>query len=220
MLETVATREHESVKTDKTSAKGFMSKGDFYRVCREWHGYLSAFAFFALLLFSVTGILLNHPGWLQGARPEPVETTLQLTAGDLEDVRSAASPEKALAAIVDSRAPLAGAFRSGEIVGDEVYVNMQGVRGRTDIAGDLQSGAVSVYVERESLVGVLNGLHRAEHAGDAWRLLVDVIAVVFIVMALIGFALFLSLRFRLRRAVAIMAATVLLMAGVFGFLVA
>ena len=35
-----------------------------YRQCRAWHGYLSAFAFIALMFFSATGILLNHPDWI------------------------------------------------------------------------------------------------------------------------------------------------------------
>lgn len=192
-----------------------MTKGDFYRICREWHGYLSAVAFFALILFSATGILLNHPGLLQGAAPEPVETSLALTADELAEVRTADTPERAFAEIVGSHTDLTGSFRSGEIIGDDVYINLQGVRGRTSITGDLASGAVDVYIERETFVGVLNGLHRAEHAGDAWRLLVDIVAIVFIAMAVIGLALFLSLRFRLRRAVMIMAAAFIVMIATF-----
>lgn len=208
--------ECEIVNRDDDASKR-MTKGDFYRICRVWHGYLSAVAFFALILFSVTGILLNHPGLLQGASPRPIETSLVLTPDELAEVTSADAPANALVDIVGARAGLAGAFRSSEIIGDDVYINMQGVRGRSDITGNLQSGEVDVYVERESFIGVLNGLHRAERAGDVWRLLVDVLAIVFIAMALIGLALFLSLRFRVRRAAAIMAATLVLMIGVFAF---
>ena len=198
-----------------TRPKRQISKGDFYRACREWHGYLSAFAFFALILFSATGILLNHPGLLQNASPEPFEATLSLTGSELVAVESAAAPAQALAAIMDSRAQLIGSFRSGEVIGDDIYVNMQGVRGRTDITGNLQTGAVTIYVERENIVGILNGLHRAEHAGYTWRLLVDLIAISFIAMALVGFALFLSLRFRVRSALAIMASSLMLMIAAF-----
>lgn len=184
-----------------------MTKGDFYRICREWHGYLSAIAFLALILFAGTGILLNHPGLLEGQAPEPLEASLVLSEAELSAIATANDPASALAETVASHTRVTGAFRSGEVIGDDVYVNMVGVRGRSDITANLETGAVDVYTDRESLVGVLNGLHRAEHAGDAWRLFVDIIAVVFIVMALIGFALFLSLRFRVRRAMAIMAVT-------------
>lgn len=201
----------------ETTSSPFMSKGDFYRLCREWHGYLSAVAFFALILFSATGILLNHPGLLQGASPPPVETSLVLTEAERAAVKASDEPQRALADIVDARASLTGSFRSGEVFGDDIYVNLQGVRGRSDITGNLSTGDVDIYIERETMIGVLNGLHRAEHAGDAWRLLVDILAGVFIAMALIGLALFLSLRFRLRRATIIMATTLVLMSAVFIF---
>ena len=49
-----------------------MSSGDFFRVCRWLHGYLSAFAFLSLMLFSATGLILNHPGRVPN-RTEPIE---------------------------------------------------------------------------------------------------------------------------------------------------
>ena len=61
----------------------------------------------------------------------------------------------------------------------------------------------------------LNNLHRAEHAGPAWRFLVDAIAVVLIVLSIIGYAIFLSLRFRLTTALALTAGSLILMGAVF-----
>ena len=74
--------------TDESAApkRGF-SKSDFYRLCREWHGYLSALAFAALIFFSATGILLNHPGLLGGKAPAPVEKTFTLDAAQIAAVR-------------------------------------------------------------------------------------------------------------------------------------
>jgi len=202
---------------NETAPKRAFLKADFYRVCREWHGYLSALAFLALIFFSATGILLNHPGLLQGEPPAPVETTFTLTAEEIAGVRTAPAPGAALAEIAGARAELAGAYRSGEVAGDDVYANMQGVRGRSDVTGSLRTGEVRVYIEREGAVGVLNGLHRGEHAGSAWQLLIDVMAIVFIAMSVIGFLLFLSLRFRLRTALALMTASLIVMVGVVVF---
>ena len=56
-------------------------KGEFYRLARDWHGYLSALAFLALIFFASTGVLLNHPGLLQGEPPAPVETAFTLDTG-------------------------------------------------------------------------------------------------------------------------------------------
>lgn len=200
----------------KSEGRAF-SKGDVYRVCRQWHGYLSAFAFLALIFFAATGILLNHPGLLEGQPPPPVEHTVTLTAEQIATVKAAAEPGLELATVVGAMTELSGSYRSGEIAGDDVYANLQGVRGRSDLTGNLATGEIRIYSERESAVGLLNGLHRGEHAGDAWRALIDVMAGAFIVMSLIGYALFLSLRFRLRTALALTAASLLAMAGLFVF---
>lgn len=193
------------------------SKGDLYRTCREWHGYLSAFAFLALICFSATGILLNHPGLLEGPPLPPLEKTLTLNAEEIATVKAAPEPGLALAKLAGAKSELPGTYRSGEIAGDEVYANLQGVRGRTDVTGSLITGEVRIYSERESVVGILNGLHRGEHAGSAWRALIDVMAGVFILMSLVGFALFLSLRFRLGKALALMAASLVVMASLIVF---
>jgi uncharacterized protein len=204
---------------DRAPPKNGFSKGDFYRLCREWHGYLSALAFLALIFFSATGILLNHPGWLQGRASEPVETTLKLTAAEIAQVRGAAAPPEELARLAAAKAPLAGAFREGDVAGDDVFVRMQGVRGFSDVRGNLVSGEVTVYVEREPAVGVMNGLHRGEHAGTAWRLAIDVLAGLLIVTSLIGFILFLSLRFRLTTSLVLIAGSVIVLGGLFVFTV-
>ena len=58
-------------------------KIEFYRQSRLWHGYLSAFAFIALIFFSVTGLLLNHPEWLKREDARPQETRFILPASGM-----------------------------------------------------------------------------------------------------------------------------------------
>jgi hypothetical protein len=90
----------------------------------------------------------------------------------------------------------------GDLVGDELFVRAQGVRGTTFLQANLRSGMVEVTTETESALSVLNELHRAERAGKSWRLAVDVIAIVLLVSSLIGYLIFLSMRgARLRTAV-------------------
>jgi hypothetical protein len=212
-----AQRRARSMTDDTRATKGGFSKPDFYRLCREWHGYLSAAAFLALVFFSVTGILLNHPGLLQGEQPAPVETMFTLTAEEVAAIQAAPAPAAALAELARARTDLAGAFRDGEVVGEDVYANLQGARGRSNVTGNLRTGEVRIYIEREDAIGVLNALHRGEHAGRVWRLLIDLTAALFIVMSVIGFILFLSLRFRLRTALVLTTASLIVMIGVFMF---
>ncbi|HEV7690584.1 MAG TPA: PepSY-associated TM helix domain-containing protein [Hyphomonadaceae bacterium] len=200
--------------TDGNPPRRF-SKGDFYKLCREWHGYLSALAFIALIFFAATGLLLNHPGLLGGGAAEPVERAFKLDAAQIAAVRAAPVPGEALAKIAATKVGLAGAYSDGDVSGDDVFVRLQGVRGTSDVRGNLATGEVSVYVERAPAVGVLNELHRGERAGAAWRFAIDVIAALLIVTSLIGFVLFLSLRFRLRTSLVLMGLSAIVLIGLF-----
>ena len=192
-----------------------MTKAEFYRLCRDWHGYLSAFAFLALLFFAATGILLNHPEWLGGTAPEPVEMEFTLSPEETAGIGSAAEPARRLTEIAAGRTELAGTFRDGEAVGADVFARLQGVSGLTDVRANLETGAVTVFVEKAAPLTVLNELHRGEHAGGAWRLAIDIMGGVLIALSLLGYAIFLSLRFRVRTALALTAASAIVFGGLF-----
>ncbi len=175
-------------------------KGEFFRQCRLWHGYLSACAFIALLFFALTGLSLNHPGWLKSP-PLPLQQgSDQLTAVELAQVKTAADPGAMLTRIVGGRTKLAGVYKDSDAAGPNLFVRLQGVRGASDLVADLRSGQVSVTVEGTSTVEIFDALHRGEKASAAWRLLIDIFAIVMIAVSLIGYMLFLSLRRRWRTA--------------------
>jgi hypothetical protein len=83
------------------------------------------------------------------------------------------------------------------------------------LRGNLATGEVSIYVERAPTVGIMNELHRGERAGAPRRLAIDVIAALLIATSLIGFVLFLSLRFRLRTSRALMGLGAAVLIGLF-----
>lgn len=195
------------------------TRGDVYRQARIWHGYLSALAFLALIFFSATGILLNHPDWLQSDPVAPSEQAFTLAPEDLARVRAAPDPPAEIAKLAAGRLDLAGAYRSGETAGKDVFIRMDGVRGLSDIRADLETGEVAAVVERYPAIPVLNGLHRAEHSGQAWRLAVDAIAILLIVTSLLGLVLFLSLRFRLATSLALIGASLVILGAIFVFAV-
>lgn len=197
----------------------FLTKGEFYRQCRLWHGYLSAFSFLALLFFSVTGIFLNHPDWPKVHLPEAVQRTIVLTPAELAQVKASVEPAPVIARLIGEKMRLRGAFKDGEVSGSDVFIRLQGVRGNSDLRGNIQTGKIDVVVEPHHPLAIVNDLHRAEQAGWPWRLFVDLLAGLLIVMSLIGFILFLSLRFRLRTALILMASSVLVMGGLYVFTV-
>jgi hypothetical protein len=84
---------------------------------------------------------------------------------------------------------------------------MQGVRGLTDLRASLVTGQVKVVVEPAPTLSIVNELHRGERAGPSWRLFIDATAIILVVLSIIGYLIFLSLRFRLRTALLLTAAS-------------
>jgi hypothetical protein len=193
------------------------NKSEFFRWCRIVHGWLSAFAFLMLLFFSVTGILLNHPEWGNGSKIKPVEKQFTLSAKQIELIRSAQVPAEALAVTSAKEIVLVGAYSDGDLVGSDLFARLRGVRGLTDIHANLRTGLVIAIIEPAPTGRLLNELHRAEHAGKIWRLVVDAIAVVLILMSVIGYMIFLSLRFRMRTALVLTAVSAIGVWGIFAF---
>jgi len=179
-----------------------------YRQCRIWHGYLSAFAFAALLFFSATGLMLNHPDLFAGEKPPIQESRFELAPEQLQALRESATPGEVLARIAADHAKLYGDYKDGTAAGDEVFALLQGVRGSSDVRANLADGSVVVTSEGAATLDQLNALHRGESTGAVWRASIDIVAILMIVVALAGYAIFLSMSGKLRTALLISASSV------------
>jgi len=164
-----------------------------YRQCRLWHGYLSAFAFIVLLFFSVTGILLNHPGWFVAERPRSEPVRITLTPAQLQELHAAQRPAERLVTMLAKQTTIYGEYEDGDAEQGQIMVRLRGARGSSDINANLGDGSVMIVTERATTTGMLNALHRGEHAGASWRLFIDIAAGVLIVLSLLGYAIFFSL---------------------------
>jgi hypothetical protein len=188
------------VKADPASrARPAKWKGVLYRQARDWHGYLSAFAFLALIFFALTGLLLNHPEWFAG-RPDPAskDVTVQLAPAELAAARKAKDPARAFADVVGAKTHLVGGFQSGEIVDDQVMLRFESPKGASDVTVDLATGAAEVTVTKARLIDLINELHRGKNAGKTWKAVIDASAILVLALSVIGYVLFFTLRFRLR----------------------
>lgn len=204
------------MKTDaKPKSRPASWKGEFYRQSRVWHGYLSALAFLALIFFAGTGLLLNHPEWTSRKADRPTrDQVLTLSRDELDRAKAAADPSRALIAAIGKRARLLGAFQSGEVVDGQALLRLEGPRGSTDVTVDMTTGATELSVQPARLVKTLTDLHRGKNAGKAWKLVIDLTAVVVLALSVIGYLLFFSLRLRLRTSLLLTAASLLVLAGV------
>jgi hypothetical protein len=202
------------VKQDRSKPHPASWKGELYRQSRLWHGYLSAFAFLALIFFAGTGLVLNHPEWTPSNERASQAVKLTLPPAELAAAKAAANPSRALAAAVGRHARLLGAYQSGEVTDGEAMLRLEGPRGATDVTVEMASGATEVSVQHARLVDTLDDLHRGKNAGQAWRLVIDLTAAAVLALSIIGYVLFFTLRFRLRTALILTAASLVALVGV------
>jgi len=207
------------VSTSEADKRRAFDRGAMFRTCRMLHGYFSAFAFMALLFFSVTGILLNHPEWFASYEPAEHQATATLSRSDLDRVLASPDPGRAIAATVGARTPLHGDFSSADRMGDEMLVRLDGPKGASDLNVNLVTGEVRARVTTASLTSILLDLHRGKNSGLAWRWLIDVTGGLILLLSVIGFVLFFSLRFRLRNSLILTAAGLAVLIAVAAVLV-
>jgi hypothetical protein len=187
----------------------------FYNQCRHWHGYLSAFAFLALIFFSATGILLNHPEWLNEEEADPVAVTAQLPQGEITSALASADPGAALGLLAAGHMTLLGAYSSADIGGGEAFLRFESVKGSSDVSIDLKSGAARGRVRAADMLTVLDDLHRGKNVGAAWRWVIDLAGVIVLLLSLVGYVLFFMFRFRLRVGLALTAISLVAMVAIF-----
>ena len=199
---------------------GAIRSGDLFRWCRWLHGYLSAFAFLSLMFFSATGILLNHPEWMRAARPAETKAQTTLDAKTLAAARAVEEPGPILAKAIAAATPLLGELKSAEVAGEEVFLRLEGPKGSSDAIVDMTTGVTEVTVERASTLTLLNELHKGRGSGAPWKAFIDISGVIFLLLSLIGYVIFFSLRLRWRSSLVVTGVSLLAMGAVIIWLVA
>jgi hypothetical protein len=196
--------------------KASLDRPDLFRLVREWHGYLSAVAFVVLLFFAATGIVMNHPGWTDNHLPDLIQRPFTLTPAEIVTIRSNPDPGQTLVKTAERHiGKLKGGFRDGQLDGDDAFVRLQGASSNTDLHGDLKTGKVEVTIVPAGRLDLLNNLHRGDRAGKLWQALVDASGILMILVSLLGYILFLSMRFRVKTALIITGTTIAALVAVF-----
>lgn len=186
-----------------------------YSLCRQWHGYLSAFAFLALIFFSASGILLNHPEWLSEAESPSRTITGSIAAAGLTEARKAADPGAALGQLAARALPVLGAYSSADIDAQQAFLRFEGVKGSSDLTIDLSNGVARGRVRPSDFLTIMDDLHRGKNVGRVWQGVIDAAGAIILALSILGFVLFFALRFRLRTALTLTAASLAAMAAIF-----
>ncbi len=160
-----------------------------------WHWISAAVSLIGMVLFSVTGITLNHAADIP-TTPVVVRSQSQMPAAALASLQSAAQqaadgstgvamPDQAAAWLAEAlQVRVAG--QPVEWSDDEAYVSLPRPGGDAWINVDLATGQVERETTNRGVVSYLNDLHKGRHAGAAWSLFLDVFAVACLLFSLTG----------------------------------
>ncbi len=172
-------------------------KSDFYRYSRHVHAWLSAFAFLSLIFFAGTGLFLNNTDWFAS---EPEEVSLQVTVPTdvLAQAKTVENPAPLLLEAIRKASPqtLSGAFKSSDLIDNELDMRLDGAKGHTDITIALDSGLTEITIKPESVLDTLKNLHKGKNVGTVWKLIIDISAIIILILSIAGYILFFSLRKR------------------------
>ena len=159
----------------------------------QWHWVSASICLIAMLLFSLTGITLNHARQISA---KPVVTTRddKLPAPLLARLKNEKDGEKSpLPSIVsewiDEQMGLVTAGRTAEWSEDEVYVSLPRPGGDAWLSIQRDSGEAHYERTDRGVISYLNDLHKGRNAGPMWGWFIDLFAVACVLFA--GTGLFL-----------------------------
>lgn len=176
-------------------------RGFWLRTLHNWHWISSAICLVAMLLFSITGITLNHSAVIE-AKPQTLHRNVEMPASVL----------KALGKREDGNAPLPGTVsgwlndvlpvsidrQAAEWSADEIYLSLPRPGGDAWLSIDRASGAVEYERTSRGWVAYFNDLHKGRNTGAAWRWFIDIFAIACLVFCITGLFL-LQMHARQRR---------------------
>jgi hypothetical protein len=176
-------------------------RGFWLRTLHSWHWISSAICLVAMLLFSITGITLNHSAAIE-AKPDTLTRKVEMPA----------SVKRALGSREEGTAPLPGTVsdwlndvlpvsigvQPAEWSADEVYLSLPRPGGDAWLSIDRATGAVEYERTTRGVIAYLNDLHKGRNAGTAWRWFIDVFALACLVFCVTGLFL-LQMHARQRR---------------------
>ena len=166
------------------------NKRSFYSFSRALHIYLSTALFFLLILFCVSGVILNHIDWLEGDKNngqinQPLPTSLiskaQLNPDNLAplftDIETYLAKQYGLTqpksidwekqdALVMLDYPLPAGFAFAEL--------------------DFISGELNLDYQTGGVLSLIGDLHKGRYTGEAWSWVIDISAVLMVLFAITG----------------------------------
>jgi hypothetical protein len=178
----------------RVTAPSKRSKRAFWlKQLHTWHWMSSALCLIGLLLFTITGITLNHAADIEAA-PVTIDQKATLPA----PLRPAIAPDDA----PDAKKPLPPAVAEwvgtefgvktggeAEWSADEIYLALPKPGGDGWVSIDRATGEATHEDTDRGVISYLNDLHKGRNAGTAWKWFIDIFAGACLVFTITGFYL-------------------------------
>mgnify|MGYP003364976665 CR=1 FL=1 len=187
------TPQNENKSVMQASAKS-PQRAYWLKTLHQWHWISSALCLLGMLLFSVTGITLNHSSQIE-AKPQLVTQEAQLPA-DLqaqlakmtaeESGKDKAQLPQELQRWIKDSMSLDVSGRDVEWSPEEVYVALPRPGGDAWVRIDRASGAVESESTNRGWISYLNDLHKGRNTGDVWSWFIDIFAAACLIFSITG----------------------------------
>lgn len=178
--------------TTQQSASRKKKKSTFWKKqARIWHWISGAVCLIGMLLFSVTGITLNHAGDIP-ATPQTTTQTMSLEgeafASLIDQPESGTTPSlpREVVRALRSGINVNVAGRTAEWTDFDVYVGLPRPGGDAWLAIDRETGEVEYELTRRGVISWLNDLHKGRNTGMVWFWFIDIFSVAAIFFCLTG----------------------------------
>lgn len=159
---------------------------------RQWHWISSAICLIGMLLFSITGITLNHAAQIS-VKPEVVSREAQMPAEILKTLvvpDEEKSPLPKIAATwLNQELNINVGSKLAEWSEEEIYLSLPRPGGDAWLTIDLAEGAIFFESTNRGWISYFNDLHKGRNTGTAWFWFIDVFAVACIVFCVSGLIL-------------------------------
>ena len=162
-----------------------------YRTSHVLHWMSAAICLAALLLFSVTGITLNHASSIS-ARPITTNRDAQLPQPLMNLIAGNDQPVRVPGPILewlDSEFGVDAGNGSVEWSEDELYVSAPGPGRDAWVSVDRATGAAKYEGTDRGWIAYLNDLHKGRNTGVVWWIFIDVVAAACLFFSITGLIL-------------------------------
>lgn len=181
--------EKRAVGAERVKKKHFIN----LMTIRKWHWMSSAICFISMLLFSVTGITLNHadiienkPATVRIAGQFPEELLPQLV------VKSEQKSIELPVGIHDwlkQHKSINISATTAEVNGAEIYLPLARPGGDAWLSIDTETGEFEYESTDRGWISYFNDIHKGRNTGKAWIYFMDIFAVACIIFSVTGFLL-------------------------------